>query len=65
MKQLELGIPLNGIELIELNLELTRGEYLGLIHSNILLFRDFTNSNKNQIINILGKDKTEKVYENK
>ena len=62
MKQLEVGIPLKGIELVELNLELTRGEYLGLIHSNIFSSKDFTNSNKSQIINILGKERTDEIY---
>jgi replicative superfamily II helicase len=55
LKQLEIGIPANAIELLRLPLTLNRGEYLGLVANGIANLPQLSVASKESLERILGK----------
>jgi ATP-dependent DNA helicase len=61
LKQLEIGIPANALELLRLPLTLTRGEYLALVSNGILNPAQVWAVPRNRLITILGNALTEQL----
>jgi hypothetical protein len=61
LKQLEIGVPANTLELLRLPLTLTRGEYLALAANGILSPTQLWASSKETLAAILGNTRTEQL----
>lgn len=61
LKQLEIGVPVNALELLRLPLTLTRGEYLALATNGILSPGQLWASSKESLAAILGNTRTEQL----
>lgn len=61
IKQLEVGIPTDALNLLSIPISLARGEYLALYHSNIKTLEDLWSVSDNHLKEILGPKRVDEL----